>query len=37
MLKDIFGFAELQGKATYELGYKSTLTRNTDNSVSTKR
>ena len=26
MLKDVFGFAECQGKATYGLGYKLTLT-----------
>ena len=32
-LKDIFGFAEHQGKATYGLGYKLTLTRNSDNAV----
>ena len=30
MLKDVFGFAECQEKATYGLGYKLTLTRNTD-------
>ena len=28
MLKDVFGFAEHQEKATYGLGYKLTLTRN---------
>ena len=28
MLKDVFGFAEHQQKATYGLGYKLTLTRN---------
>ena len=33
MLKDIFGFAEHQQKATYRLGYKSTLPGNSDNSV----
>ena len=32
-LKDIFGFAEYQEKATYGLGYKLTFTRNTDNAV----
>ena len=32
MLKDIFGFAEHQEKGTYGLGYKLTLTRNSDNS-----
>ena len=35
-LKDIFGFAEYQEKGTYELGYKLTLTRNTDNAVLNK-
>ena len=30
MLKDVFGFAEYQEKATYGLGYKLTLTRNKD-------
>ena len=35
-LKDIFGFAEHQEKGTYGLGYKLTLTRNTDNSVLNK-
>ena len=29
-LKDIFGFAEHQEQGTYGLGYKLTLTRNTD-------
>ena len=33
MLKDIFGFAEGQEKATYGLGYKLTLTRNKDEAV----
>ena len=33
MLKDIFGFAEYQEKATYGLGYKLTLTRNKDGAV----
>ena len=32
-LKDFFGFAEYQEKGTYGLGYKLTLTRNTDNAV----
>ena len=32
-LKDIFGYAEYQEKGTYGLGYKLTLTRNTDNAV----
>ena len=32
-LKDIFGYAEHQEKATCGLGYKLTLTQNTDNSV----
>ena len=36
MLKDIFAFAEHQEKATYGLGYKLTLTRNTDNAVLNK-
>ena len=35
-LKDVFGFAEYQEKATYGLGYKLTLTRNTDNGVLNK-
>ena len=35
-LKDVFGFAEYQEKATYGLGYKLTLTRNTDNAVLNK-
>ena len=35
-LKDIFGYAEYQEKATYGLGYKLTLTRNTDNAVLNK-
>ena len=30
MLKDIFGFAEHQEKGTFGLGYKLTLTRNSD-------
>ena len=32
-LKDVFGFAEHQEKATYGLGYKLTLTRNNDSGV----
>ena len=32
-LKDVFRFAEHQEKATYGLGYKLTLTRNSDNAV----
>ena len=35
-LKDIFGFAEHQDKGTYGLGYKLTLTRNTNNAVLNK-
>ena len=35
-LKDVFGFAEYQEKATYGHGYKITLTRNTDNAVLNK-
>ena len=35
-LKDVFGFAEYQEKATYGLGYKLTLTRNTDDAVLNK-
>ena len=35
-LKDVFGFAEYQEKAKYGLGYKLTLTRNTDNAVLNK-
>ena len=35
-LKDIFGFAEYQDKGTCGLGYKLTLTRNTDNAVLNK-
>ena len=35
-LKDVFGFAEHHEKATYELGYKLTLTRNSDNAVLNK-
>ena len=33
MLKDVFGFAENQEKATYGLGYKLTLTRNKDDAA----
>ena len=33
LLKDIFGFAEHQEKATYGLGYKLTLTTNKDDAV----
>ena len=33
MLKNVFGFAELQEKATFGLGYKLTLIRNKDGSV----
>ena len=33
MLKDVFGFAESQEKATYGLGYKLTLKRNRDVAV----
>ena len=36
MLKDVFGFAECQEKATNGLGYKLTLTRKSDNSVLNK-
>ena len=35
-LKDVFGFAEYQEKATYGLGYKLTMTRNNDNAVLNK-
>ena len=35
-LKDIFGYAEDQQKATYGLGYSLTLTRNNDNVVLNK-
>ena len=34
--KDIFGFAEHQQKGTYGLGYKLTITKNTDNDVLNK-
>ena len=36
MLKDNFDFAEHQGKRIYGLGYKLTLTRNSDNAVLSK-
>ena len=36
-LKDIFGFAEHQEKATYGLGYKLTITRISDNAFLNKR
>ena len=35
-LRDIFGFAEHQQISSYGLGYKLTLTRNTDNAVLNK-
>ena len=35
-LKDVFGFAQYQEKATYGIGYKLTLTRNSDNAVLNK-
>ena len=35
-LKDILGYAEHQEKATYGLGYRFILTRNTDNAVLNK-
>ena len=35
-MKDIFGFAKHQQKAVYGLGYKLTLTRNTDNAALNK-
>ena len=35
-LKDVFSFAEYQNKGTYGLGYKLTLTGNTDNAVLNK-
>ena len=35
-LRDSFGFAEHQEKATYGLGYKITITRNNDNSLLNK-
>ena len=36
MLKHIFGFPQSQEKVTYGVGYKLTLTRNTDNAVLNK-
>ena len=36
MLRDVFGFAEHQEKASYGLAYKLTITRNSDNSVLNK-
>ena len=33
MLKDVFGFAELQQRATYGLGYNKTITRNKGDAV----
>ena len=36
MLKDFFGFVQHQEKGTYGLGYKLTLTRNSDNAVLNK-
>ena len=36
VLKDNFGFAEHHEKATHGLGYKLTLTKNTDNSALNK-
>ena len=35
-LKGVFGFTEYQEKATYGLGYKLTLTRNSDHAVLNK-
>ena len=35
-LRDVFGFSEYQQKATYGLGYKLTMTRNSDNAVLNK-
>ena len=35
-LKDVFAFAEYQEKGTYGLGYKLTMTRNSDNAVLNK-
>ena len=35
-LKDVFAFAEYQEKGTYGLGYKLTLTRNSDHAVLNK-
>ena len=36
MLKDVFGFAEHQDKATYGSVYNLTFTRNSDNSLLNK-
>ena len=36
VLREVFGFAEHEEKATYGLGYILTLTRNSDNFVSNK-
>ena len=36
MLKDVFGFAKLQEKTTYGVGYKITLTKNKDEAVLNK-
>ena len=35
-LKDIFGYSECQEKGTYGLGYKLTMTRNSDSAVLNK-
>ena len=35
-VKDVFGFAEYQDKGTYGLGYRLSLTRNSDNAVLNK-
>ena len=35
-LKDVFGFSEYQQKATYGLGYRLTMTRNSDNALLNK-
>ena len=35
-LRDVFGFAEHQEIATFEFGYKLTLTKNSDNAVLNK-
>ena len=36
LLKDVFGSAECQEKATYGLGYKLNLTRKKDDAVTDK-
>ena len=36
ILKDIFGFVQCQEKGTFGLGYKLTLTGNSDNAVLNK-